>query len=61
MFLIKKHLDKSLVEIGRAFGGKDHTTVINAIKRIESQRLKDPDLSSDIEDLETSIHNITGL
>ena len=61
MFLIKKHLDKSLVEIGRAFGGKDHTTVINAIKRIENQRLKDPDLSSDIEDLETSIHNITGL
>lgn len=61
MFLIKKHLDKSLVEIGRAFGGKDHTTVINAIKRIESQRLKDPDLSSDIEDLEVSIHNITGL
>ncbi len=61
MFLIKKHLDKSLVEIGRSFGGKDHTTVINAIKRIENQRLKDPDLSSDIEDLETSIHNITGV
>jgi chromosomal replication initiator protein len=61
MFLIKKHLDKSLVEIGRAFGGKDHTTVINAIKRIESQRIKDSDLSSDIEDLEAAIHNITGL
>lgn len=61
MYLIKKHLDKSLVEIGRAFGGRDHTTVINAVKRTESQQAKDSDLARDIDELDTSIHNITGL
>ncbi len=61
MFLIKKHLDRSLVEIGRAFGGKDHTTVMNALRRIESSQSKDSDLKRDIEDLENRIHNITGV
>ncbi len=61
MFLVKKHLDKSLVEIGRAFGGKDHTTVMNALRRIESALTKDSDLKRDIEDLENRIHNITGV
>ncbi|MCO5112774.1 MAG: chromosomal replication initiator protein DnaA [Bdellovibrionaceae bacterium] len=61
MFLIKQHLGKSLVEIGRAFGGRDHTTVINAVKRTEIQQSKDSDLASDIDELVTSIHNITGV
>lgn len=61
MFLVKKHLDKSLVEIGRNFGGKDHTTVINALRRIDDQLTKDSDLKRDIEDIEGKIHNITGL
>jgi chromosomal replication initiator protein len=61
MCLIKKYLDKSLVEIGRAFGGKDHTTVINAIKRIDSQLLKDSDLKKDLDELQSRIHNITGV
>ncbi len=61
MFLIKKNLDKSLVEIGRYFGGKDHTTVINALRRVESQLQKDSDLKKDIDELQGRIHNITGL
>jgi chromosomal replication initiator protein len=61
MYLIKKYLDKSLVEIGRAFGGKDHTTVINAIKRIESQLMKDSDLKKDLDELQSRIHNLTGV
>lgn len=61
MYLIKKYLDKSLVDIGRAFGGRDHTTVINAISKIEKTQAKDLDLKRDIEDLENRIHNITGL
>lgn len=61
MYLIKKNLDKSLVEIGRQFGGKDHTTVINALKRVESQLQKDSDLKKDIEELQVRIHNITGV
>jgi chromosomal replication initiator protein len=61
MYLIKKYLDKSLVEIGRAFGGKDHTTVINAIKRVDSQLIKDSDLKKDIDELQSRIHNLTGV
>ncbi len=61
MFLIKKHLDKSLVDIGRNFGGKDHTTVMNALKRIQDQINKNLDLKRDIEEIEAKIHNITGV
>jgi chromosomal replication initiator protein len=61
MYLIKKFLDKSLVEIGKSFGGRDHTTVINSLAKIESQLLKDPQLVNDIDDLTTQIHNITGV
>lgn len=61
MHLIKKFLDKSLVDIGRAFGGKDHTTVMNALNRVQLLQTKDPEFYKDIEELEASIHNITGM
>lgn len=61
MFLIKKFMDKSLVEIGKIFGGKDHTTVLSAIKKIRNLQLKDQEFSREIEDLEGRIHNITGV
>lgn len=61
MYLIKKYLDKSLVDIGKAFGGKDHTTVMNALERVRNLQLSDQDIAKDIEDLETRIHNITGV
>lgn len=61
MYLIKKFLDKSLVDIGKAFGGKDHTTVMNALDRVKNLQSVDQDISKDIEDLEQRIHNITGV
>ncbi len=61
MYLIKKHLDRSLVDIGRTFGGRDHTTVMNALRRIEDQLNKDSEIKRDIEELESRIHNITGV
>lgn len=61
MYLIKTYLEKSLVDIGRAFGGRDHTTVISALRRIEEKQSKDSDLHKDIEDLKRKIHNITGV
>lgn len=61
MYLTKKHCDKSLVEIGRAFGGKDHSTVINALRRIDSQLLLNPDMKKDFNELDSRIHNITGV
>ncbi len=61
MYLIKKHLDKSLVDIGRLFGNKDHTTVINALQRVELLQTKDSEIKKDIEELTNRIHSITGV
>ncbi|MFV3407751.1 chromosomal replication initiator protein DnaA [Bdellovibrio bacteriovorus] len=61
MYLIKKFLDKSLVDIGKSFGGKDHTTVMNALERVKNLQASDQDIAKDIEDLEQRIHNITGV
>ncbi|MEM9145649.1 MAG: chromosomal replication initiator protein DnaA [Pseudomonadota bacterium] len=49
MFLAKTLTSKSLPEIGRGFGGRDHTTVIHAVKKIEQLRETDGQLSEDIE------------
>jgi chromosomal replication initiator protein len=61
MYLIKRTLDKSLVDIGRAFGGKDHTTVMNAMDRVRYLLSKDMDFKNDLDELTTRIHNITGV
>jgi len=61
MWLMKKHLDKSLVDIARAFGKRDHTTVMNALKRVDDSLNKDSEIKKYIEELESRIHNITGV
>jgi chromosomal replication initiator protein len=45
MFLVKELTKASLPEIGRAFGGKHHTTVIHSIARTTEQKANDPDLN----------------
>ena len=49
MYLAKTLTSKSLPEIGRGFGGRDHTTVIHAVRKIESLRETDSQLSEDVE------------
>jgi chromosomal replication initiator protein len=51
MYLAKQLTPRSLPEIGRKFGGRDHTTVMHAIRRIEELRALDPVLNEDIEQL----------
>jgi chromosomal replication initiator protein len=48
MYLAKKLTPRSLPEIGRRFGGRDHTTVMHAVKRIDELRAADRELESDI-------------
>ncbi|MFN0168458.1 MAG: chromosomal replication initiator protein DnaA [Bryobacteraceae bacterium] len=45
MYLVKELTHASLPEIGRAFGGKHHTTVIHSVQKIEALRQKDPELN----------------
>ncbi len=48
MYLAKRLTPRSLPEIGRRFGGRDHTTVMHAVKRIESLRAEDAELDGDL-------------
>ena len=48
MYLSKQLTPKSLPDIGRRFGGRDHTTVIHAVKQIERLRASDSELDADI-------------
>ena len=48
MFLAKRLTPRSLPDIGRRFGGRDHTTVMHAVKRIEELRADDSELDADI-------------
>jgi chromosomal replication initiator protein len=48
MYLSKQLTPKSLPDIGRRFGGRDHTTVIHAVRQIEKLRADDAELDADI-------------
>ena len=49
MYLSKSLTSRSLPEIGRRFGNRDHTTVIHAVKKIEELRNTDVSLDEDVE------------
>ncbi len=49
MYLCKKMTSRSLPEIGRRFGGRDHTTVMHGVKRIEELKVQDGQIAEDLE------------
>ncbi|MGX9352568.1 chromosomal replication initiator protein DnaA [Shimia sp. W99] len=49
MYLCKQLTSRSLPEIGRRFGGRDHTTVMHGVKRIEELRAQDGQMAEDLE------------
>ncbi|MCP4499025.1 MAG: chromosomal replication initiator protein DnaA [Deltaproteobacteria bacterium] len=55
MYLVRKHLECSLPEIGRAFGGRDHTTVLSSVRKIERLRKSDAGVSAVIGRLESTL------
>ena len=55
MYLAKQLTTRSLPEIGRKFGGRDHTTVMHAVKKVEELRSADHVLQEDIERLRRSL------
>ncbi|MBI4126330.1 MAG: chromosomal replication initiator protein DnaA [Deltaproteobacteria bacterium] len=57
MYLCKKHAGSSFPEIGNKFGGKDHTTVMHACKKIARLLQTDAQLQSDISILERNLLN----
>jgi chromosomal replication initiator protein len=57
MYLSKLLTTKSLPEIGRKFGGRDHTTVLHAIGKVEELIQSDPSFSEDIDLLRRMLEN----
>ncbi len=55
MYLSKHLTSRSLPEIGRSFGGRDHTTIMHGVKRIDDLRHKDAQIADDIELLRRSL------
>ena len=55
MYLAKKMTPRSLPEIGRIFGGRDHSTVIHAVRTIEEMRQSNPEIDSDIRKLQRQL------
>lgn len=57
MYLCKQRLKCSFPELGRAFGNRDHTTVMSAVRKVESLRESDPEVRAHLEALERKLGN----
>lgn len=55
MFLCKKYLRMSYVRLGELFSGRDHTTVMNAVEKIESKLQNDPQMLREVRALENEL------
>ena len=49
MYLAKQLTSRSLPEIGRKFGGRDHTTVMHAVRKVEELKTIDSSFADDVE------------
>jgi chromosomal replication initiator protein len=50
MYLIKETLGTSLVRIGELFGGRDHSTVIHSIRKVEEDMARDADFRKQVDE-----------
>jgi chromosomal replication initiator protein len=60
IFLTRELTDLSLPQIGRLYGGRDHSTVLNSLRRVEARIADDADLAGRVRDLRVAIHNPAG-
>jgi chromosomal replication initiator protein len=49
MYLAKQMTTRSLPDIGRRFGGRDHTTIMHGVRKVEELRTNDPQLAEDLD------------
>ncbi len=57
MWLCKQHTTRSYPDIGRRFGGRDHTTVLHAVKKVEELLTSDDQIARDVEALTRKLRN----
>jgi chromosomal replication initiator protein len=58
IFLTRELTDLSLPQIGRLYGGRDHSTVLNSVRRVEARVAEDPVLAGRVAELRSAIHNL---
>jgi chromosomal replication initiator protein len=59
IFLTREMTDLSLPQIGRLYGGRDHSTVLNSLRRLEASLTGDAELAAKVEELRGAIHSPT--
>ncbi|WP_447759519.1 chromosomal replication initiator protein DnaA, partial [Sphingopyxis panaciterrae] len=57
MYLAKELTPRSYPEIGRRFGGRDHSTVIHAVRTVEALRVSDSELDAEIASIRRSLNS----
>jgi chromosomal replication initiator protein len=57
ILLTRESTDLSLPQIGRLYGGRDHSTVLNSLKRVEASLATDPELAERVAALRSAIHS----
>jgi chromosomal replication initiator protein len=57
IFLTRELTDLSLPQIGRLYGGRDHSTVLNSLRRLEASLTSDSELSAKVQELRGTIHS----
>jgi chromosomal replication initiator protein len=56
IYLTRELTDLSLPQIGRLYGGRDHSTVLNSIRRIQARLASDPELAGQLQQLRGVLH-----
>jgi chromosomal replication initiator protein len=57
ILLTRELTDLSLPQIGRLYGGRDHSTVLNSLRRASASVAEDPDFAHRVAELRAAIHN----
>ena len=57
IYLTRELTDLSLPQIGRLYGGRDHSTVLNSLRRVEAGLDQDPELADRVHKLRSAIHS----
>ena len=57
IFLTREMTDLSLPQIGRLYGGRDHSTVLNSLRRVESNLTEGGELAQRVEELRAAFHS----
>ena len=57
IYICRELTKASYPEIGEKFGGKDHSTIIHSVKKIEKQMAGDPDFKATVEDIKKRLFN----